>query len=135
MGIICTRCGGTNISCKAIVDPNTKEFKKFVNSLFYCGHCYDCKKSSILTDIDNLKKKIQLMYDFYVKTVKKYPKIAACKIAWKDDNQMIDVRFALTSACQNDDETFFYCNSLNDLKSFVDIGMEDFVIIDIYYFE
>lgn len=37
MGYICTRCGGTNVVCEAIVNPNTgkiqEEFDDFVNKV------------------------------------------------------------------------------------------------------
>lgn len=31
MGYICTRCGGTNVSCEAIVNPNTGKIIDYGN--------------------------------------------------------------------------------------------------------
>lgn len=34
MKVICTRCGGTNIACEAIVNPNTGEIIDYLDESF-----------------------------------------------------------------------------------------------------
>lgn len=36
MGYICTRCGGTNVSCEAIVNPNTGKIIDYGDYIQFC---------------------------------------------------------------------------------------------------
>ena len=58
------------------------------------------------------------------------PHYADCVIRWCDTLETVEVRIALAmdSDTEKDDEIFFYCNSLEDLKSLTDIGGEDFTV-------
>ena len=58
------------------------------------------------------------------------PHYADCVIRWHDTLETEEVRIALSmdSDTEKDDEIFFYCDSLNDLKSLADKGREDFSI-------
>lgn len=60
------------------------------------------------------------------------PHYADCVIRWRDTLETVEARIALSmdSDTKMDDEIFFYCNSLDDLKSLADKGMEDFFIAD-----
>ena len=51
-------------------------------------------------------------------------------IRWNDTLETTGARIALTmdTGTEKDDEIFFYCDSLNDLKSLADKGGEGFVI-------
>ena len=51
-------------------------------------------------------------------------------IRWNDTLETEEARIALAmdSGTEKDDEIFFYCDSLNDLKSLADKGGEDFFI-------
>lgn len=58
------------------------------------------------------------------------PHYMDCVIRWHDTLETEEVRIALSmdSNTEKDDEIFFYCDSLNDLKSLADKGREDFSI-------
>lgn len=58
------------------------------------------------------------------------PHYADCVIRWCDTLETVEVRIdlAMDSDTEKDDEIFFYCNSLEDLKSLTDKGGEDFTV-------
>lgn len=39
MGYICTRCGGTNVVCEAIVNPNTGKIIDYLDESFMHAIC------------------------------------------------------------------------------------------------
>jgi hypothetical protein len=39
MKVICTRCGGTNIACEAIVNPNTGKIIDYLDESFMHANC------------------------------------------------------------------------------------------------
>ena len=51
-------------------------------------------------------------------------------IRWRDTLETEEARIALAmdSDTEKDDEIFFYCDSLDDLKSLADKGGEDFTV-------
>lgn len=52
--IVCSICGGTDIKCAAVVDPNTKKFIEFGYNTFSDGQCEDCGNVP-LTDPDEVQ--------------------------------------------------------------------------------
>lgn len=79
---------------------------------------------------DEVKKEIGEHYlKFYSKQVIE-PHYADCIIRWCDTLETEEVRIALAMDSNNekDDEIFFYCDSINDLKSLTSKGKEDFTI-------
>lgn len=42
MGYICTRCGGTNVTCEAIVNPNTGKIIDYFDGSFMHAICAGC---------------------------------------------------------------------------------------------
>ena len=52
MKVICTRCGGTNIACEAIVNPNTGKIIDCLDESFMHANCGDCKEEVVITDVD-----------------------------------------------------------------------------------
>lgn len=42
MKVICTRCGGTNIACEAIVNPNTGKIIDYLDESFMHANCEGC---------------------------------------------------------------------------------------------
>ena len=55
-----------------------------------------------------------------------------CVIRWNDTLETEEARIALAmdADTEKDDEIFFYCDSLNDMKSMADKGREDFTIAE-----
>lgn len=137
MSIICTKCGETNVYCKAMVNPNTKVFQDYTEESFYSGWCEDCKMRVCLTDTDEVKAEIDQEFVKFVAHHSKEPLYAICGIVWKDTNERENVKIQLSSDTNpdEDDDIFFYCNSVIDLKSLCEFGGEDFVVIEIYWFE
>ena len=64
-------------------------------------------------------------------------KYANCRIEFLDTHEEYDVVIKLTSEIDEDedDNIFYYCDSLNDLQSLTVEGAEDFVIREIYSYE
>lgn len=62
MKVICTRCGGTNIACEAIVNPNTGKIIDYLDESFMHANCGDCKEEVVITDVDRVKKDIDSMF-------------------------------------------------------------------------
>lgn len=60
------------------------------------------------------------------------PHYADCTIRWNDTLETVEVRIALSmdSNTKMDDEIFYYCNGVDDLKSLADKSMEDFTIAE-----
>ena len=79
---------------------------------------------------DEVKKEISEHYlNFYSKQVIE-PHYADCIIRWYDTLETEEARIALAMDSNNekDDEIFFYCDSINDLKSLTNKGKEDSTI-------
>lgn len=135
MKVICTRCGCTDVSCEAMINPNNKEFKGYTDESFLYGWCENCKTGAILSDTDEMQIEIQQKFDLFVKDNGKEPHYANCRIVWKDTNDYYDVKIQLSGDTGEDDDMFFYCHSLNGLKSLATFGGEDFIVTEINSFE
>ncbi len=79
---------------------------------------------------DEVRKEIGSRYLKYGSETGHEPHYADCVIRWNDTLETVEVRIALNvdSFQGKDDEIFFYCNGLNDLKSMTDKGIEDFTV-------
>ncbi len=57
---------------------------------------------------------------------------ADCVIRWRDTLETVEARITLSmdSNTKMDDEIFYYCNGVDDLKSLADKSMEDFTIAE-----
>lgn len=42
MKVICTQCGGINVACEAMINPNDKKFRNYTDEAFLYGWCEDC---------------------------------------------------------------------------------------------
>ena len=64
------------------------------------------------------------------------PHYADCLIRYKDNYDTVEVRIAIgmDAETEKDDDIFFYCDTLEDMKSLAEIGSEDFYIADCYSF-
>lgn len=136
MKIICTRCGSTDVLCGARVNPNTKEFSHFCDEAFMGGWCKQCGRDAVLTDAGEIQKEMEYRFQKFVEECGHEPDYANCHIVWKDADDHYDVRIQLSadSNPEVDDDMFFYCNSLEGLKSLTEPGNEDFVITECHGF-
>lgn len=82
-------------------------------------------------------KEIDKQYQQFVEHHKCEPLYAICHITWKDDNKGYDVKIQLSPGPnkEQNDELFFYCNSLNEFKSLTEFGGEDFIVTKFISFE
>lgn len=56
MGYICTRCGGTNVACEAIVNPNTGKIIDYFDGSFMHAICSNCENEVIISNIEEVKQ-------------------------------------------------------------------------------
>ena len=103
MKVICTRCGGTNIACEAIVNPNTGKIIDYLDESFMHANCGDCKEEVVITDVDRVKKDIDSMFFEFVKKNGEEPEYVECQIVWKDtgDDRRTTIKLSLSI---NDDD-------------------------------
>lgn len=136
MNIICSKCGGTNVTCEAIINPNTKKLDHYTDKSFLNGWCNDCRTGTILTDVDEIKNDMKDKYLEFRKTMGIEPQYADCRIVWKDDQESYDVRIMLSAdTCPEEDKNVFYhCNSPAALSSLAEYGNEDFIVTECYGF-
>lgn len=74
MGYICTRCGGTNVACEAIVNPNTGKIIDYFDESFMHAICADCENEVIISDIEEVKHEIDLRFHEFIERTGKEPK-------------------------------------------------------------
>lgn len=88
-------------------------------------------------NVMKMQKEIDEKYKRFIEKYNREPEIANCRIEWKDNNDSYEVKIQLSadSNPNEDDDTFFYCDSLNDLKSLVTSGVEDFIVTECCSFE
>lgn len=141
MSVICTRCGGTDVECEAIVNPNGNVFKRYTDESFLYGMCNSCDNSAVLTDPEEAKRDMECLYTEFMAHSASEPDYADCAVAFNDDGTWIDVKISLKSYeiedyANNDldEKIFFHCNGLSDLKSLTEYGTEDFIITECYRF-
>lgn len=134
MNVICTKCGCMDVSCEAMINPNNKAFKNYTDESFLYGWCESCNIGVILSDTDEIQVKIQREFDAFIKVNGKEPHYVSCEIVWKDTNDYYDVKIQLSCDTGEDDDIFFYCNSLSEFKSLTTFGVEDFIVTEINSF-
>ncbi|MDY3141762.1 MAG: hypothetical protein SOW30_03640 [Parabacteroides sp.] len=138
MSVICTRCGGTDVACEAIINPNGYVFRRYTDESFLYGRCEDCREYAELTDPDNVKKAIRTLYGEFMSCSTREPDYADCRIVYKDNGKALDVRISLhpydEESDGDDDDIFFCCESVSDLVSLADYGAGDFILTECYRF-
>ena len=78
-----------------------------------------------------LKNKIDTLFNEYVKNNKCEPQYAQCSIKYLDNGVEFDCNISLSADDGGDDDNaFFYCDSLNDLKSLTNEESGEFIIVD-----
>lgn len=135
MSIICSKCGGTNIMCEAMIEPNTKKFSHYTDESFLYGWCNECWKGTILTNVEEVKNYITTEYKIFVESYGIEPQYANCQILWKDTQESCDVRIMLSvDTGIEEDKTFYSCSSLSGLLSLAEHGIEDFIVTECHGF-
>lgn len=78
MGYICTRCGGTNVACEAIVNPNTGKIIDYFDGSFAHAICGDCENEVIISDIEEVKHEIDLRFHEFIERTGREPEYVEC---------------------------------------------------------
>lgn len=82
-----------------------------------------------------LQQKIDNLFNAYIAENNEEPLYVCCCIKYLDDSSQCDVTMKLNNELDiQDDSLFYYCSSLNDLKSLCETGMGDFILTDVYEF-
>lgn len=135
MSVICSKCGCADVLCEAMINPNTKVFENYTDESFLYGWCNVCQTGRTLTDVEDVKAIIDNNFSKFCEKNGCEPGYVICTIVWKDDNGCEEVKIKMSSDSRDDDDFFFYCNSLTELKALCDCGGEDFIIIGLIGFE
>lgn len=136
MKVICTQCGGMNVACEAMINPNDKSFRNYTDEAFLYGWCEDCGNGVVLSDVDEVKTDIDRLYADYRAEHDTEPLYAQCEIVWKKDDdyyaspKSATIKLSSDIDDATDEKIFFYCNGIEALKSLAEFGTEDFVITD-----
>ena len=93
--VICCKCGSTNVTCEAMINPNTKDFDHYTDDSFQYGWCDNCKTGVVISDTSEVKKGISQKYKEFTETYNTEPQLALCRIIWKDDMKETEVSIAL----------------------------------------
>lgn len=78
MPVVCSICGGTHVSCAAVVNPNTKGFIEFGHEAFIDAQCEQCGFVA-LTDPDEAKADIDARLRDYYQHNTGEPRYALCE--------------------------------------------------------
>ncbi|WP_462354308.1 hypothetical protein [Alistipes timonensis] len=78
--IVCSLCGGTDVKCVVVVDPNTKEFIEFGYNAFSDGKCEYCGNVP-LTDPGEVQADIDRLWAEHMDKHGEAPRYAYCCIA------------------------------------------------------
>lgn len=137
MNTICTRCGSPDVSCEAMINPNTNELRNYTDEAFLYGWCETCGFGSILTDTDEVKSEIEKYFRQFMELHVEEPDYAVCDIVWKDSNKIETVKIGLSEerGPDGDGDIFFRCGSLPELLSLCEYGKENFLVTEIHSFE
>ena len=73
MKVICTKCGGMNVACEAMINPNDKSFRNYTDEAFIYGWCDDCGYGVVLSDVDEVKKLMKQVWDTQKAMLSKQP--------------------------------------------------------------
>lgn len=108
MGYICTRCGGTNVACEAIVNPNTGKIIDYFDGSFMHAICGDCENEVIISNVEAVKHEIDLRFHKFVEKTGKEPEYVECQIVWKKtgDEQRKTIKLSLSINDDDNDDVF-----------------------------
>lgn len=100
------------------------------------ANCGDCKEEVVITDVDRVKKDIDSMFFEFVKKNGEEPEYVECQIVWKDtgDDRRTTIKLSLSINDDDNDNVFYYCNGIESLRSLVEYGVGEFIVIDCWSF-
>lgn len=134
MGYICTRCGGTNVACEAIVNPNTGKIIDYFDGSFMHAICSNCENEVIISNIEEVKHEIDLRFHEFVERTGKEPEYVECQIVRKEtgDEQRKTIKLSLSINDDDNDDVFCYCNGIESFKQLAEYGVGGFIVTFCY---
>lgn len=130
MGYICTRCGGTNVACEAIVNPNTGKIIDYFDGAFMYAICSDCENEVVISNVEGVKYEIDLRFLEFVERTGKEPEYVECQIVWKEtgDDKRVTIKLSLSINDDDNDNVFYYCNGIESFQQLAEYGMREFIV-------
>lgn len=81
------------------------------------------------------QQQIENLFQAYMNEHNEEPLYVSCCVKFLDNSPLCDVTIKLDSGLDNkDDLLFYYCDSLNDLKSLCEFGVNEFILTEVYEF-
>lgn len=82
---------------------------------------------------NQLKHRIDTLFTTFITENECEPLYASCCIKYLDDQSELDVYININGGIDyNDDLIHYYCNHIGGLKSLCEIGVEDFIVVNVY---
>ncbi len=136
--IVCSICGGTDVKCVAVIDPNTKQFIDFEYEAFLDDECSQGGNVA-LTDPDEVKADIDKLWVEYMAQHHTAPNYARCDIVRHGDYDGYESAFIRIGGPENAVEKHriaTVCLDLEELKSLaVPDSDREFTVVEIRRFE
>lgn len=136
--IVCSICGGTDVKCAAVIDPDTQEFIDVEYEAFLDGECSLCGNIA-LTDPDEVKTDMDKRWKEYMKLHHTVPNYARCDIARHGDCDGCESAFIRIGGPENAVEKHrivAVCRDLEELKTLtVPDSDREFTVVECQLFE
>ena len=138
MSIVCSICGGTDVKCAAVIDPNTKQFIEFGYEAFLDGICSQCGYVA-LTDPDEVKADMDRLWAEYLEQYRTAPNYARCDIVRHGDYDGCEGAFIRIGGPENAVEKhriIAVCRDLEEFKALTEPDPErEFTVVECQLFE
>lgn len=116
--MICVKCGGTDVRCKATINPNTRKILE--NIPYLRGYCCQCG-STLLVDQKQIKRMIESRYKCHIREKEHAPSGVSCYIFRKDKNDFDGAFIELSGTSRQ---------IVKGLKSLAGVNNENFVLLE-----
>ena len=138
MSIVCSICGGTDVKCAAVIDPNTKRFIEFGHGAFLDGECSQCGNVA-LTDPDEVKSDMDRLWAEYMAQHHTAPNYARGDIVRHGDYDGCEgacIRIGGPENAVEKHRIVAVCRDLEELKALTEPDPErEFTVVECQLFE
>lgn len=136
MAIICTLCGGTNVSCECIANPNNGTLHYYTDGAFYEAYCDDCEENVVIVDIERERRDTKMLYNDFLKVYNEKPNIATCEIVLKETGVVKNETIKLDPSVNTPTLSNIYtCNGIDELMKLYDWNKErNFSLVNVHFF-
>lgn len=136
MKVICTLCGKTDVTCEAMINPNTKAFANYTDESFSYGWCNNCATGVALADVEESRSLIQGKYKEFCQIHGHKPSILVCNLVTHQDDRMYNVKIGIGNfpGRTTPNELYFRCKDIDELIALCDYSDKGFTIVECYEF-